>query len=148
MGKDQKDSLKATSENHDPSARWTGSVTREPRPVGGERGALKKLTTSLPGSPRRVGGELHIFRPCTSSLRCKDETRAEALKQSSLRALRCGSRAPRKISNARPRDPILKLHNALFSAITTQTLWSVLPLSAITYPPIEREAFLTLADRR
>jgi len=31
-----------------------------------------------------------------------------ALKQSSLRALRCGGRVPRKISNARFRDPISK----------------------------------------
>ncbi|MBU0652629.1 MAG: hypothetical protein KKG96_07075, partial [Proteobacteria bacterium] len=33
-----------------------------------------------------------------------------ALKQSSLRALRCGGRGPRKISNARFRDPVSKLH--------------------------------------
>jgi hypothetical protein len=49
---------------------------------------------------------LDIFRPCTSSLRCKDETRADALRQSSLRALRCGGRDPRKISNAFFQDMI------------------------------------------
>ena len=48
-----------------------------------------------------------------SSLRCKDETRAYALKQSSLRALRCGGRVPRKISNARFRDSISKLRKGL-----------------------------------
>ena len=37
-----------------------------------------------------------LFRPCSSSLRCKDEIRAEALRQSSLRALRCGGRGPEK----------------------------------------------------
>src|SRR5512137_2995645 len=47
---------------------------------------------------------LDIFRPCISSLRCKDETHAKALKQSSLRSLRCGGRVPRKMSNARFRD--------------------------------------------
>jgi hypothetical protein len=36
-----------------------------------------------------------------------------ALKQSSLRALRYGGRAPRKISNARFRDPIFKLRKGL-----------------------------------
>jgi hypothetical protein len=36
-----------------------------------------------------------------------------ALKQSSLRALRCGGRVPRKISNARFRDPIFKLCKGL-----------------------------------
>jgi hypothetical protein len=36
-----------------------------------------------------------------------------ALKQSFLRALRCGGRGPRKISNARFRDPISKLRKGL-----------------------------------
>ena len=36
-----------------------------------------------------------------------------ALKQSSLRALRCGGRVPRKISNAHFRDPIFKLRKGL-----------------------------------
>jgi hypothetical protein len=35
-----------------------------------------------------------------------------ALKQSSLPALRCGGRVPRKISNARFRDPIFKLRKS------------------------------------
>ena len=39
-----------------------------------------------------------------------------ALKQSSLRALRCGGRVPRKISNARFRDPIFKFRKGLKTA--------------------------------
>jgi hypothetical protein len=41
------------------------------------------------------------------------EPRAEALRQLPLLALRCGGRAPRKISNARFRDPISKLRKDL-----------------------------------
>ena len=52
---------------------------------------------------------LDIFRPCSSSLRCKGKTRAlEALEQLPLRTLRCGGRVPRKISNARFRELILR----------------------------------------
>jgi len=50
-----------------------------------------------------------FFNPKASSLRCKDETRADALKQSSLLALRYGGRVPRKISNACLRDMSSKL---------------------------------------
>jgi hypothetical protein len=42
-----------------------------------------------------------------------------ALKQSSLRALHCGGRGPRKISNARFRDPISKLRKGLASFVPT-----------------------------
>jgi hypothetical protein len=46
-----------------------------------------------------------FFRPCSCSLRCREKTRDEALKQFSRRTLRCAHRSPEKISKSRHKVP-------------------------------------------
>jgi hypothetical protein len=40
----------------------TGSATRKPRLIGGDKGRNKKLTTSLPGSPALWAGSFNLGR--------------------------------------------------------------------------------------
>jgi hypothetical protein len=62
---------------------------------------MRPLKIAIP--PR--AGHFSTLHPLASLQRRNSRS---ALRQSSLRALRCGGRGPRKISNARFRDPIFK----------------------------------------
>ncbi len=69
--------------------------------AGGDKGC-NIINRNLPyREAPPCGRELPIFRPCASQLKLQRRNSRFALRQSSLRALRCGGRGPRKISNMR-----------------------------------------------
>ena len=98
--------------HHTPSARRTGRASRKPRPMAGLRGASKKehfLTGKSPPFGRGAShfSTLHLL----ASLNGKFGTaplfyrrKIGALSPFSIKALRCGGKGPRKISNARFRE--------------------------------------------